>query len=80
MRRKIPSWREKVLMQKWKEPPNVDDRRNGKARDVRIPDALRFQYVKGKGKHGFALRRTDIHSDSMGAVMTFVKRGVIKMG
>ncbi len=62
------------------EPPKVTDRRDGKEWDVCIPGAFRFQYVKGKGKYGFALRRTDIHSDSMGAVMTLVKRGVIKMG
>lgn len=61
------------------EAPKVKDKQ-GREWDVCIPGAFRFQYVKGKGKHGMALKRTDIHSDSMPAGMTLIKRGVIKLG
>ena len=61
------------------EPPKVKDSRDGKEWDVCIPGAFRFQYVKGKGKHGIALSRTDLHGDSMPVGMTLIKRGVITM-
>lgn len=62
------------------EAPKVKHRRDGKERDVCIPGAFRFQYVKGKGKHGIALSRTDLHADSMPVGMTLTKRGAIKLG
>ena len=62
------------------EPPKVKDRRDGKEWDVCVPGAFRFRYVKGKGKHGMALSRTDLHGDTMPVGMTLIKRGVIQLG
>jgi hypothetical protein len=56
------------------EPPKVTDKRTEKEYDVCVPGAFRFQYVKGKGKNGMALKRTDIHSDALAAGMTLIKR------
>jgi hypothetical protein len=61
------------------EPPQVKDRRDGKMWDVCIPGAFRFQYVKGKGAHGMALKRIDLHAENLAAVLTLVKRGVIQL-
>lgn len=52
----------------------------GREWDLSAPGAFRFQYVKDdKAKHGgILLKRTDIFSDSGPAVVTLLKRGVLK--
>jgi len=50
----------------------------GKEWDMKIPGGFRFEYVKDAGPKGFKLQRSEIMSDSGPAVLTLLKRGLIK--